>query len=384
MAIAARSGASRESGPGGTVTHVHVVVPAGIDDLTRVSGGNRYDREVCDDLRRAGWQVTEIAVEGSWPRPDPRAPAALARALDGLADGALVLADGLVASAARAVLVPRSRRLRLVVLVHMVFGGDAVGAGDEAAVLGAARAVVTTSHWTRRRLLDRYDLPAAAVHVAHPGTRPAPVSPPSAGGGRLLCVGTLAPVKGQDLLVAALGGLAGLPWRCTLVGSGDRCPRFTAALDRRISATGLGDRVWVTGVRTGAALRRRFQEADLLVVPSRAETYGMVVTEALAAGLPVLATRVGGLPESLGRSAAGLPGLLVPPDDHAALRAALAAWLTDRDLRDRLRDAALLRRQDLPGWPATGTRIREVLSAVALNRPRPRSVSTGETDGGRA
>ncbi|MCF6744537.1 glycosyltransferase family 4 protein [Blastococcus sp. KM273128] len=351
--------------------HVHVVVPAGIDEPARVSGGNRYDREVCDDLRRAGWQVTEIAADGAWPGPDPPALAALARALDGVADGALVLADGLVASAARAVLEPRSRRLRLVVLVHMVFGGDAVGAGDEAAVLGAARAVVTTSDWTRRRLLDRYDLPAAAVHVAHPGTRPAPVSPPSAGGGRLLCVGTLAPVKGQDLLVAALGGLAGLPWWCTLVGSRDRCPRFTAALERRVAAAGLGDRVRITGVRTGEALRRTFQEADLLVVPSRAETYGMVVAEALAAGLPVLATRVGGLPESLGGTAAGLPGFLVPPDDDAALRAALAAWLTDRALRGRLRDAALLRRAELPGWPATGTRIRKVLSAVGAEPPAP-------------
>ncbi|MCF6507171.1 glycosyltransferase family 4 protein [Blastococcus sp. MG754426] len=353
------------------MNRVHVVVPAGIDDPARVSGGNRYDREVCDDLRRAGWQVTEIAAGGSWPRPDPPALAALARALDALPDGALVLADGLVACAARTVLVPCSRRLRLVVLVHMVFGGDAVGADDEAAVLAAARAVITTSHWTRRRLLDRYHLAAAGLHVARPGTGPAPVSPRSAGGGRLLCVGTLAPVKGQDLLLAALGDLAGLPWRCTLVGSRDRDPRFAAALVRRAAATGIGDRVRMTGVRTGEALRRAYQEADLLVVPSRAETYGMAVTEALAAGLPVLATRVGGLPESVGRTAAGPPGLLVPPAHPAALGAALARWLTDRALRDRLRDAALLRRETLERWPATGTRVREVLAAVGAEPDAP-------------
>ncbi|MGY1835148.1 glycosyltransferase family 4 protein [Blastococcus sp. SYSU DS0510] len=353
------------------MTHVRVVVPAGIDDPARVSGGNRYDRAVCDDLRRAGWRVTEIAAEGAWPRPGPPALDALAGALDALPDDALVLADGLVASAARTVLVPRSRRLRLVVLVHMVFGGDAVGADDEGAVLAAARAVVTTSHWTRGRLLDRYGLPAAGVHVAQPGTGPAPVSPRSAGGGRLLCVGTLAPVKGQDLLLAALADVAALPWRCTLVGSRDRHPRFAASLERRAAATGIGDRVRITGVRTGEALRRRYQEADLLVVPSRAETYGMVVTEALAAALPVLATRVGGLPESVGRTAAGPPGLLVPPADPAALGAALARWLSDRGLRDRLRDAALLRRAELPGWPATGARIREVLGAAGAEPAAP-------------
>jgi glycosyltransferase involved in cell wall biosynthesis len=353
------------------VNSVHVVVPAGIDDPARVSGGNRYDREVCDDLRRAGWQVTEIAAAGSWPRPDAPALAALARALDALPDDALVLADGLVASAARSVLVPRSSRLRVVVLVHMVFGGDAVDPDDESAVLGAARAVVTTSHWTRGRLLDRYDLPAAGVHVAHPGTEPAPVSPRTAGGGRLLCVGTLAPVKGQDLLLAALGDLPGLPWRCTLVGSRDRDPGFAAGLDRRAAATGIGERVRMTGVCTGESLRRRYQAADLLVVPSRAETYGMAVTEALAAGLPVLAARVGGLPESVGCTAAGPPGLLVPPANPAALGAALARWLSDRGLRDRLRDAALLRRQSVAGWATTGTRIREVLVAVGAEPDAP-------------
>jgi glycosyltransferase involved in cell wall biosynthesis len=261
------------------VSEVHVVVPAGLDDPQRISGGNRYDREVCDDLRAAGWSVAEIAVEGSWPRPDATALTSLARALDALPDGALVLVDGLIASAARAVLVPRSERLRLVVLVHMVFGGDAVPERDESAVLAAARAVVTTSDWTRHHLLARYRLPAARVHVARPGTEPAPVSARTPDGGRLVCVGTLAPLKGQDLLLEALGGLVGLPWRCTLVGPHDRDPQFAASLARRAAAKGIADRVRMPGTRTGAALRREYEDADLLVVPSRAETYGLVVTE---------------------------------------------------------------------------------------------------------
>ena len=351
---------------------VHVVVPAGIHDPARVSGGNRYDREVCADLRDAGWSVTEIAAEGPWPRPDARAQASLAESLDAVGGDALVLVDGLVASAAGAVLVPRSGRLRLVVLVHMVFGGAAVGEIDEAAVLAAARAVVTTSAWTRRLLLERYPLSAARVHVARPGTEPAPVSPRTPGGGRLLCVGTLAPLKGQDLLVEALGGVASLPWRCTLVGPLDRDPGFVASLARQATATGIADRVRMPGIRTGAALRREYEDADLLVLPSRAETYGMVVPEALAAGVPVLATAVGGVPEALGRTAAGVPGLLVPPDDAAALAAALARWLTEPGLRCRLRDAALRRRETLPTWRRTGECIRGVLAAVGTEPDQPR------------
>jgi glycosyltransferase involved in cell wall biosynthesis len=370
------------------VSGVHVVVPAGIDDPARVSGGNRYAREVCDDLRDAGWSVTEIAADGPWPRPDAVAQTSLARSLDALPDAALVLVDGLIASAARAVLVPRSRRLRLVVLVHMIFGGQVLGGGavperDESAVLAAARAVVTTSAWTRRRLLERYPLSADRVHVARPGTEPAPVSPPTPDGGRLLCVGTLSPLKGQDLLLEALGGLVALPWRCSLVGSLDRDPAFVASLARRATATGIADRVRMPGTRTRTALRLEYEDADLLVVPSRAETYGMVVTEALAAGVPVVATAVGGIPEAVGRTASGVPGLLVPPDDSAALAAALARWLTDAGLRCRLRGSALRRRETLPDWRRTGECIRRALAAVEAEPDPPGIRVAGQTDGGR-
>nr|WP_239521634.1 glycosyltransferase family 4 protein [Geodermatophilus sabuli] len=258
----------------------------------------------------------------------------------------------------------------------MVFGGQvvdgvAVPECDEAAVLGAARAVVTTSAWTRRRLLERYRVPAARLHVARPGTEPAPVSPGTPDGGRLLCVGTLSPIKGQDLLVQALGELVGLPWRATLVGSHDRDPRFAGALTRQAAAAGIADRIRLPGTRGRAALQAEYGDADLLVVPSRAETYGMVVPEALAAGVPVVATAVGGIPEALGRTADGLPGLLVPPEDPAALAAVLARWLTDGELRRRLRDAALRRRPTLPDWRQTAARIRDVLAAVRTEPDPP-------------
>ena len=355
------------------MTAVCVVVPAGIDDPARVSGGNRYDRRVCDALRDAGWAVREIEVPGSWPRPDDAALARLARSLDALPDGAAVLVDGLIASAAAAVLVPRAARLRLVVLVHMLFGGDAVSGHEEAAVLAAARAVVATSGWTRTRLLDRYRLPAGRVHVARPGTDPAAPGSPTAGGGRLLCVGSLSPLKGQDLLVTALAELAGPGWRCRLVGPLDRDPGFAAELDRRIATAGLGDRVQVPGLRTGADLDAEYRDADLLVVPSRTETYGMVVAEALAAGLPVVAAAVGGVSEALGCTTTGVPGLLVPAEDPPALAAALRRWLTDVGLRDRLREAALLRRESLAGWAATGDAVAAALRAVCAE-PEPRKI----------
>ena len=92
----------------------------------------------------------------------------------------------------------------------------------------------------------------------------------------------------------------------------------------------------------------------------------MVVTEALTRGLPVIATAVGGLPEALGRATDGRrPGLLVPPDDSVALAAALRSWLTDADLRQRLREAARERRRTLSGWEAPTDRIAGILAKAA-------------------
>jgi glycosyltransferase involved in cell wall biosynthesis len=92
----------------------------------------------------------------------------------------------------------------------------------------------------------------------------------------------------------------------------------------------------------------------------------MVIAEALARGLPVVAAEVGGVPEAMGREADGTrPGLLVPPDDPAALRNALRAWLEDSALRERLRAAARERRTSLLDWSTTTSTVAEVLQ-VAL------------------
>ena len=101
---------------------VHVVVPDGIDDPARPSGGNAFDRQVCRGLALLGWSVHENAVPGSWPRPDAAACTALAGVVERIPDDSVVLIDGLVASTAMEVLVPQASRLRLVVLVHMPLG----------------------------------------------------------------------------------------------------------------------------------------------------------------------------------------------------------------------------------------------------------------------
>jgi glycosyltransferase involved in cell wall biosynthesis len=353
------------------VRTVHAVLPDGIDDPARPSGGNIYDRQLCRGLAAAGWSVHEHAVSGAWPHPDRASLATLAGAVAQIPDGAVVLLDGLVASTAPDVLVPEARRLRLVVLVHMPLGHrpqatEAARARTrEHEVLSAAAAVITTSEWTRGRLLELYALDAAGMHVAEPAVDSADLAPGTADGGALLCVAAVTFDKGHDVLLDALGTIAELSWHCVCVGSLDRDRAFVEQLRRRVHERGLGDRVTLAGPRTGAALERSYATADLMVLASRAETYAMVVTEALARGLPVLATDVGGVTEALGRGADGArPGVLVAPEDATALAGALRAWLGDRELRERLRRTARERRAALRGWPATTSIVAEVLAGA--------------------
>lgn len=330
---------------------VHFVVPEGIDDPARPSGGNTYDRRVSHGLAALGWAVREHPVTGT----------GVAAAVEGLSDGALVLVDGLLASVLPDVLVPQARRLRLVVLMHMPLGERS----GECAVLAAAGGVVTTSGWTRRWLLDHYGLRPDSVHVATPGVDPVAVTGGTTTGGALLCMAAVTPEKGHDQLLTALAGVADLPWSLACVGTLDRDPEFVTRLRRAAGAKGIGDRVRFTGPLTGATLDAEYAAADALVLASRAETYGMVVTEALSREIPVVATDVGGVAEALGRARDGSPpGLLVPPGDPGALAVALRRWLTDPELRGRLRATAAERREGLLGWQTTAEQISGVLGAV--------------------
>jgi glycosyltransferase involved in cell wall biosynthesis len=204
------------------------------------------------------------------------------------------------------------------------------------------------------------------VHVAHPGVDAAPAAPGTPDGGRLLCVAAVTPGKGHDLLLAALRHIAPLPWRCACVGAQSAAPTFVAQLRRLARASGLDARFLLAGPQTGSDLDAAYAEADALVLASRAETYGMVVNEALSRGVPVIAADVGGVREALGTTAGCTPpGLLAPAGDVTALADILRLWLTDANRRDALRAAALQRRVGLTGWSETADRVGRLLLEVA-------------------
>jgi glycosyltransferase involved in cell wall biosynthesis len=265
---------------------------------------------------------------------------------------------------------------------------------------------VATSQWAARRVVELHGIASERVHVAAPGVEPAPPAIGTDGVSRLLCVGAITRTKGQDLLVEALATLTDRPWHCNLVGPSHRSPGYVADLRASIDRHGLGGRVRLVGPLHPAQLVTVYDATDLLVLPSRAETYGMVITEALARGIPVLAAATGGVPNTMratgiatARATSTLippgippdgptsplihppvpseratspliasrvpdersPGMLVAPDDVAALAAGLRRWFDEPVLRAGLRRSAARRRDELTGWEVTSRCLAQVL-----------------------
>lgn len=333
------------------------VVPAGIDDPRRVSGGNVYDLRVRDELERLGWSVRTREAE----------PDAAADAFADVPGDGLVLVDGLVAASSPAAVEGAAQRTRMVGLVHMsiaAFPEPSPRTLDaEARALRSLRAVIVPSVWLRDDLVRRDLAAVERVVVAEPGADAASVAAGSDSGVALLCVGAVAAHKGQDTLVdalAALGPTGG--WTCTFAGSLDSDRRFASAVSDGATRAGISERIRWAGVLAPHQLESEYHRSDLLVAPSRTESYGIAVGDALRRGIPVIASRVGGLPEAVRPPGAGM---LVPPGDAAALEAALRRWVAEPELRSRMTEAARAARLRRPGWGDTARDVDRALRELA-------------------
>ncbi|MCC7033747.1 MAG: glycosyltransferase family 4 protein [Acidobacteria bacterium] len=339
-----------------------LVVPGRLDART---GGSLYNRHMAEGLRRLGWQVEVRELAGDFPRPDAAALEQAARVFAALPRGATVVVDGMAFSAMPDIAARESPRLRLVALVHLPIAADVGLDADTAArfeaserrALESARLIVVTGQ-AARPLLDRYALGADPIAVVEPGTHPAPLA---RGSGRatvhLLCVATLDHGKGHDVLLRALASIEAATWHLTCAGSLTRHPATAAHVQALARELGLDHRVSFAGDLETDALERCYDASDLFVLATRRETYGMAVAEALAHGLPVIATRTGAIPTLVGGDA----GLVVPPGDVSALAQALARSIGDAQLRARLAAGARHARARLPTWDDAARRMAAAL-----------------------
>lgn len=172
---------------------------------------------------------------------------------------------------------------------------------------------------------------------------------------RIGYVGRLAPQKRPDVLVEAFGRMRERAW---LVVVGDGPDR--GLVERLVAASPARHRITLAGFVPHGDVPAVLGALDVLVLPSAYEEMGSVLTEAMAAGLPVVASAVGGIPEVVGH---GTTGLLVPPADPGALAAELDRLVADPGLRERLAAGARERAGDY-AWPRLAARVEAVYRRV--------------------
>jgi glycosyltransferase involved in cell wall biosynthesis len=259
-------------------------------------------------------------------------------------------------------------RLKIVPLIHMPIAQETALDAESVARLDAAErralqrapVVVVTGRATSEILTARDPHLRDRIVVVEPGTDRAPLAR-GAGAApevRLLCVGAVTPAKGHELLVRALQSIATDSWTLTCAGSVTRDPATADRVRAQILESGLNERVSFTGELSDADVSAEYDAADVFVLATLHETYGMAVAEALSRGLPVISTTTGAIPELVG-SGEGAAGVLVAPGDVESLALALERLIIDEPLRRRFARNAARARDRLPTWDqACGTMAR--------------------------
>jgi glycosyltransferase involved in cell wall biosynthesis len=357
---------------------LHLVLPGALDQKT---GGYLYDARIVAGLRARGIQVHVHSLPGTYPLVDQEAIFEADRVLAGLPDGALVVIDGLALPGVAGSLMVENHRLRLVALVHHPLSLE-LGLSEaqartlkliEQGSLARVQRIVVTSPATAETLLADFHVTRSRLGVVEPGTDRPEAS--AAGSGtdelNLLCVATVTPRKGHLILVEALSRLTDLPWRLICIGSITRDPVATAAVQDAIARHGLTGRIALMDEIEPAALQSQYHAADVFVLPSYYEGYGMALAEALSHGLPIVSSNAGAIPTTVPADA----GILVPPGDAAALAAALRRVLTDAGLRSSLTAAARAAASALPTWEDAADRFAAELAGLepALRRSLARA-----------
>jgi glycosyltransferase involved in cell wall biosynthesis len=327
------------------------VVPGNIDSRT---GGYIYDRRIVDGLRARGWSIDVQSLDDTFPTPTASAIAQAEDVFASLTAGTVVVVDSLALGAIPEILEQYRSRLRIVALMHLPLASD-IGIGEETAAqfamaerraLEAASLVIVTGRATLP-MIAVYDVPSIRVVVVEPGTEPALLARGSgASKVELLSVGTLNPGKGHEELLEALTGVRSRDWHLTCAGSLTRHPPTVARVRALVRERQLEEHVSLVGELDAEQIEEHYARADVFVLATLRETYGMAVAEALAHGLPVVSTATGAIPALVGTEA----GVLVSPGDVPALSTALSRVIGDPHLRARLAEGARRVRPCLPPW----------------------------------
>ena len=346
-------------------------------DLNSPTGGYAYDRRIIAGLKSLGWDIQLIGLGEGYPFPNPAQVKQAREQLQGLAPGAPMVIDGLALGALPEVVACVAEHHPLIALIHHPLAFEFGLSQDQAALLKQsetealrhASKVIANSPATARDLNRHYCVPMDRIDVVLPGTdrsmqqrERSQITNGNRNAIRLLSVASIIPRKGFHDLLAALAPLADLPWTLSIAGDTTRNAGAFEQLIGDITRFGFEGRVHVLGAVSDSELDILYTRADAFVLASLFEGYGMVYAEAMAYGLPIIATSAGAIPDTVPSEA----GLLVSPGDITALTLALKTIIEDAPSRARLSSGALQAAAQQPTWDQATQQF-----ATALERLTP-------------
>lgn len=360
-------------------------------DLDTLTGGYLYDKQIIEGLENLGWSVRRLSLGTAFPFSDASTLAAAADQLATVPADSLLVVDGLALGAIGPLAKLFARRTGSSVpenakppfsrgFVALVHHPLALETGltpeqsralliSEGEALTHASHIIVNSPTTGATLESLFGIEPGRISVVVPGTerptfdrhvahdakavsdRERPCLPV------LLSVGSIIARKGYDVLVQALAFIRALDWELRIVGDPDRDPEVFRALKQQITQLGLKDRIQLLGALPPAALEQQYAQADLFVLASHYEGYGMAYAQAIARGLPVIGTTGGATAQTVAPGT----GILVEPGDAETLSKAIARLLSSPAQRQKMAQAAQEHVHKLPSWSDSAKRFEETL-----------------------
>lgn len=377
--------------------------PGNLDTLT---GGYLYDKFIIEGLEALGWTVNRMSLGDAFPFSEQATFLAAADLLKNVPVDSLLVIDGLALGAmgslakdfacrARASSevrreTPRSRGF--VALVHHPLALESgltseqsrILLKSEAHALSCAQHVIVNSPTTASTVQSLFKIGANQISTVLPGTAH-PARTDSVRTARaplhathhanrnrpplLLSVGSIVARKGYDILVRALESLKELDWELRIVGDPTRDPDVFESLKAQIIKAGLNDRIHLLGALEQAALDQQYAQADLFVLASHYEGYGMAYAQAMSWGLPIIGTTGGAIAETVVEGT----GILVPPGDVVTLSRAIQYLLEHPENRAKMAHASFKHASALPSWSDAASAFAQALlksdtQSTALHR----------------
>ena len=343
--------------------HVLFVIPG---DINLPTGGYRYDREIISAWKASNINVKLVSLEGNYPFPSEADKTSAIKAISNFPYGDIAVVDGLLGGVSPDFLKALSKHMPVVALIHhplcLENGLDNTTAkmleASERKGLEFVSSIITTSDTTAQTAQSLFGFDTSNIHSVPPGVdRVAKSKGSGSNTVHLLCIGSVIARKGHKYLIQALAKLKHLNWKLDCYGNTEFDPELFTEITQLIADEGLSQKIKFHGTVSDKRLEEAYHMADIFVLPSLYEGYGMVYAEAIIRGIPVIGTTAGAIPKTVPKTC----GILVEPENIKMLTDALNQLITDKKIRLEFAEGARKSEPNFPTWEGSAHKFAHIL-----------------------